>query len=44
MKKKKKKTPRSSSEVVTSEAFQRVKNETLQDTHLKFGKNSNTKK
>ena len=33
----KKKTQRSSSKIVTPEAFQRVKNETLQESHLKFG-------
>ena len=33
----KKKTQRSSSKIVTSEALQRVKNETLQESHLKFG-------
>ena len=31
------KTKRSSSKIVTSEAFQRVKYETLQDSHLKLG-------
>ena len=36
-KKKKKKTQRSSSKIVTSEAYQRVKYETLQESHLKFG-------
>ena len=34
---KKKKTQRSSSKIVTSEAYQRVKYETLQESHLKFG-------
>ena len=34
----KKKTQRSSSKIVTSEAFQRVTDETLQESHLKFGK------
>ena len=33
----KKKTPCSSSKIVTSEAYQRVKYETLQESHLKFG-------
>ena len=32
------KTQRSSSKIGTSEAFQRVKYETLQESHLKFGK------
>ena len=32
-----KKTQRSSSKIVTSEAYQRVKYETLQESHLKFG-------
>ena len=32
------KTQRSSFKIVTSEAFQRVTNETLQESHLKFGK------
>ena len=32
-----KKTQRSSSKIVTSEAFQRVTDETLQKSHLKFG-------
>ena len=34
---KKKETQRSSSKIVTSEAFQRVTDETLQESHLKFG-------
>ena len=34
---KKKKTQRSSSKIVTFEAYQRVKYETLQESHLKFG-------
>ena len=33
----KKKMQRSSSKIVTSEAYQRVKYETLQESHLKFG-------
>ena len=33
-----KKTQRSSSKIVTSEAFQRVTDETLQESHLKIGK------
>ena len=33
-----KKTQRSSSKIVTSEAFQRVTDETLQESHLKAGK------
>ena len=33
-----KKTQRSSSKIVTSEAFQRVIYETLQESHLKIGK------
>ena len=33
----KKKTQRSSSKIVTSEAYQRVKYETLLESHLKFG-------
>ena len=32
-----KKTQRSSSKIVISEAYQRVKYETLQESHLKFG-------
>ena len=31
------KKQRSSSKIVTSEAFQRVTDETLQESHLKFG-------
>ena len=33
-----KKTQRSSSKIVTSETLQRVTDETLQESHLKFGK------
>ena len=34
----KKKPQRSNSKIVTSEAFQRMTDETLQESHLKFGK------
>ena len=37
LKKRKEKTQRSSSKIVTSETFQRVTDETLQESHLKFG-------
>ena len=37
MQKKKKNATFYSSKIVTSEAFQRVKDETLQQSHLKFG-------